>query len=92
MNVFVTMVFETPEHEPSTYLFCIFLNPKIEVKIEYVQVLAVAFNYVADWIVRLMMHFIVVDTSEKFMFGPMTSSSGESLKRGNQITLSPRSS
>jgi len=29
------------------------------------------------WIVRLMMHFIVVETSEKFMFGPMTSSSGE---------------
>ena len=33
----------------------------------------------ADWIVRLMMHFIVVETSEKFMFGPMTSSSGEFL-------------
>ena len=25
------------------------------------------------WIVRLMMHFIVVDNSEKFMFGFMTS-------------------
>ena len=38
-------------------------------------------NATADWIVRLMMHFIVVDTSEKFMFGPMTSSSGEFLRR-----------
>jgi hypothetical protein len=25
------------------------------------------------WIVKLMMHFIEVDSSEKFIFGPMTS-------------------